>query len=73
MEDAGVLPGLDMTPEAALTKLTYVLAKEDWDYEEKKKVSNFSFQFLNPAFVNKYLMLSKHINLIFSTFWNCRC
>lgn len=27
-----------MTPEAALTKLSYVLSKSDWSLEEKKKV-----------------------------------
>ncbi|XP_071538280.1 L-asparaginase-like isoform X2 [Panulirus ornatus] len=36
--DAGVMAGLDMTPEAALTKLSYVLAKKKWDYETKKKM-----------------------------------
>ncbi|XP_068216097.1 L-asparaginase-like isoform X1 [Palaemon carinicauda] len=36
--DAGVTAGLDMTPEAALTKLSYVLAKRDLDYETKKKM-----------------------------------
>lgn len=28
-----------MTPETALTKLAYVLGKDDWDLEKKKKVS----------------------------------
>lgn len=33
---AGVMAGLDMTPEAALTKLSYVLAKKEWDSDAKK-------------------------------------
>ncbi|CAN7939594.1 unnamed protein product [Ixodes hexagonus] len=36
--EAGVIPGSDMTPEAALTKLSYVLAKADWPHETKKKM-----------------------------------
>ncbi|XP_037086735.1 LOW QUALITY PROTEIN: L-asparaginase-like [Pollicipes pollicipes] len=35
--DAGVLPGADMTPEAALTKLAYVLTKDEWDLETKRQ------------------------------------
>ncbi|XP_077484540.1 L-asparaginase 1-like [Amblyomma americanum] len=34
---AGVIPGADMTPEAALTKLSFVLARSEWTLEEKKK------------------------------------
>ncbi|KAH7952124.1 hypothetical protein HPB52_018943 [Rhipicephalus sanguineus] len=33
----GVVPGGDMTPEAALTKLAYVLSKSEWTLDEKKK------------------------------------
>lgn len=36
--DAGLIAGGDMTPEAALSKLSYVLAKKDLDLAAKKKV-----------------------------------
>ncbi|KAM7403015.1 hypothetical protein PAMA_003778 [Pampus argenteus] len=36
--EAGLTPGGDMTPEAALSKLSYVLALEDTDLEAKKKL-----------------------------------
>ncbi|XP_048042477.1 60 kDa lysophospholipase-like [Megalobrama amblycephala] len=35
---AGVIPGYDMTPEAALSKLSYVLAKYPRKVEDKKKM-----------------------------------
>ena len=38
LADAGVLPGGDMTPEAALTKLSYVLAKPGLTHQERLKV-----------------------------------
>ena len=36
--DAGLIPGRDMTPEAALCKLSYVLARTELSLEDKKKV-----------------------------------
>lgn len=33
-----MISGSDMTPEAALTKLAYVLSKNDWDIEKKRKM-----------------------------------
>ncbi|XP_039677553.1 60 kDa lysophospholipase-like isoform X1 [Perca fluviatilis] len=38
LEDAGLLAGSDMTPEAALSKLSYVLAKKNTSLDEKKKM-----------------------------------
>ncbi|KAG8222019.1 hypothetical protein J437_LFUL002780, partial [Ladona fulva] len=35
--DLGVIPGADMTPEAALAKLAYVLSKDEWNLDKKKK------------------------------------
>ncbi|KAA8582228.1 hypothetical protein FQN60_008968 [Etheostoma spectabile] len=36
LKDAGLIAGHDMTPEAALSKLSYVLAQEDLNLDEKK-------------------------------------
>lgn len=36
--DAGLIAGCDMTPEAALSKLSYILARDELDLPAKKKV-----------------------------------
>ncbi|XP_077394400.1 60 kDa lysophospholipase isoform X2 [Festucalex cinctus] len=38
LTDAGLIAGGDMTPEAALSKLSYVLAKKDLNLDGKKKM-----------------------------------
>lgn len=38
LADSGIQQGGDMTPEAALTKLCYVLGKSELSVEQKKKV-----------------------------------
>lgn len=38
LAQAGIIPGIDMTPEAALTKLSYVLSKTEWDLNTKREV-----------------------------------
>lgn len=38
LQRCGVISGYDMTPEAALSKLSYVLGKNEWPLETKKQV-----------------------------------
>lgn len=38
LQDCGVIAGYDMTPEAALAKLSYVLSKNELSLETKKQV-----------------------------------
>lgn len=39
LEKAGVVPGADLTTEAALTKLSYVLGRKDLTTDQRKLVS----------------------------------
>ena len=38
LKDAGVIPGADMTTEAAVAKLSYLLGRSDLSNEERKEV-----------------------------------
>lgn len=54
--DAGLIAGGDMTPEAALSKLSYVLAKKELTLDAKKKValhSLYSFSFISFFFTEE--------------------
>ena len=44
LTDCGVIPGSDITPEAALTKLSYVLSKESWDLGERRRALSVSLR-----------------------------
>ncbi|XP_003747533.2 L-asparaginase-like [Galendromus occidentalis] len=42
--EAGVIPGSDMTPEAALAKLSYILSKKEWSLATKKEMMQTSLR-----------------------------
>ncbi|KAH8384119.1 hypothetical protein KR009_012199 [Drosophila setifemur] len=44
LNEVGVISGHDMTPEAAFTKLCYVISKPEWDLVNKKKVMMLSLR-----------------------------
>ncbi|XP_023216124.1 LOW QUALITY PROTEIN: L-asparaginase-like [Centruroides sculpturatus] len=49
--ELGVVPGSDMTPEAALTKLSYVLSKSEWSLETKRQEKETLRNALYPSIV----------------------
>lgn len=51
LDDLGILSGGDMTLEAAFTKLCYVLSKEEWSLEDKKKVGTHFPGYVNLIFI----------------------
>uniref|UniRef100_A0A914PD83 asparaginase n=1 Tax=Panagrolaimus davidi TaxID=227884 RepID=A0A914PD83_9BILA len=44
LHDAGVIFGADMTTETAFVKLSYILERDDWDLETKKKMMTKSLK-----------------------------
>ena len=44
LRDAGVIMGRDLTTEAAMTKLSYVLAKKEWDLATKRRMMETSLR-----------------------------
>ena len=59
---AGVVPGSDMTPEAALTKVSYLVVKDHLSYEqkqevEKQRLSMLVWEWLSLGGLYKWLSL----------------
>ena len=67
-EAAGVIPGWDMTPEAALTKLSYVLGRNDWSLEKKREMVQCNIRGeltrVTPATTPRHLLMSAKRELV---------
>ena len=57
LSDVGIIPGSDMTPEAALTKLSYVIGK-DISLAEKKELMERNLRGEHKATIKRRLSLS---------------
>lgn len=44
LKECGVIPGYDLTPEAALSKLAYILSKDEWSMEMKRSMMECSLR-----------------------------
>ena len=55
LEKAGLIPGGDMTPEAALTKLSYIITRTDLSIDEKKEVTQIIIS-LNHRLMSFFFM-----------------
>lgn len=74
--DAGLLAGGDMTPEAALSKLSYVLAKKELTLDAQKKVIcsiGFIFFGVDVNFSKKECHKSKNYFVLTSRWWLKTC
>uniref|UniRef100_A0A8C2FYW6 asparaginase n=1 Tax=Cyprinus carpio TaxID=7962 RepID=A0A8C2FYW6_CYPCA len=74
LSKAGVVAGFDMTPEAALSKLSYVLAKQDLSTEEKKKMLSRNLRgemMVKPGGAKLSLSDSRFIQAIAKSFNIC--
>lgn len=59
LNQVGVISGNDITPEAALAKLSYVLSKDDWDLSTKRMVSTYCYGIHFKLF-NLYVCQTNH-------------
>lgn len=59
LNQVGVISGNDITPEAALAKLSYVLSKDDWDLSTKRMVSTY-YYVIHFKLFNLYVCQTNH-------------
>ena len=69
--DVGVISGYDMTVEAAVMKLSYLLAKEDLSVDDRRRVGKYFNYFYDYSVENGYFdrNFTKLVILIVNTYW----